>query len=194
VRGDNNQEIGNQKKGAAKMSSKSEANIALLATLFPAVFSSEPWQPHRPLKVGIGDDLVARGLLSAPEVNAALKGYVNRLMYQKCLAAGGTRIDLDGNGAGEVSSEHRCHAERLIARVKARQLAETPAAKAEADSERAVRPAAMPPLAAKPKAIAIPPPVQTTPPTGSGRLGLADLKRAARERRARQEAVAPVRL
>jgi sRNA-binding protein len=174
------------------MTTKSDTNIALLAIFFPAVFSSEPWQPHRPLKVGIGDDLVARSVLGAREINAALKGYVNRLMYQKCLAAGGTRIDLDGNGAGEVSSEHRCHAERLIARVKARQLAETPAAKAEADSERAVSRAAMPPLVTKPKAIAMPPPVQMTPPVSSGRLGLADLKRAAQERRTRQKAVAPV--
>jgi sRNA-binding protein len=168
--------------------------FAHLATLFPAVFSAEPWQAHRPLKVGIGDDLVARGVLGVPEANAALKGYVDRLMYQKCLAAGGARIDLEGNVAGEVSSEQRYRAERLLARIKARQLAETPAAKAEADSKRAVRRAAMPPLVAQPKAIAMPPPVQRTPPTGSGRLGLADLKRAAQERRARQEAVAPVRL
>jgi sRNA-binding protein len=176
------------------MSSKSETNIAALAALFPAVFSAEPWQAHRPLKVGIGDDLVARGLLGAPEVNAALKGYVNRLMYQKCLAAGGSRIDLDGNVAGEVSSEHRCHAERLIARINARQLADAAVVKAEAKNERAVRQAATPPSVAKPKAIAMPPPAQTTRPTRSGRLGLADLKRAALERRARQEAVAPARL
>jgi sRNA-binding protein len=82
--------------------------------------------------------LGARGPLGAPEVNAALKGYVNRLMYQKCLAAGGARIDLDGNVAGEVSSEHRCRAEKLIARIEARQLAEA-AVKAEAKNERAVR-------------------------------------------------------
>jgi sRNA-binding protein len=175
------------------MSSKSEANIALLATLFPAVFSSEPWQPHRPLKIGIGGDLVARGVLGAPEVNAALKGYVNRLMYQKCLVAGGSRIDLDRNVVGEVSSEHRCHAERLIARIEARQSAEAAVVKAEAKNERAVRHATMPPSELRSNVI-VTPPVQTTPPTGSGRLGLADLKRAARERRLRQEAVAPVRL
>src|SRR5258708_32779770 len=110
------------------MTTKSDTNIAALATLFPAVFSAEPWQPHRTLQVGIGDDLVARGLLGAPEVNAALKRYVDRLMYQKCLAAGGARIDLEGNVAGEVSIEQRCRAERLIARIKARQLAETAAA------------------------------------------------------------------
>jgi ProP effector len=174
------------------MTTKSDTNIAALAALFPAVFSAEPWQAHRPLKVGIGDDLVARGVLGAREVNAALKGYVNRLMYQKCLAAGGARIDLDGNVAGEVSSEHRCHAEKLIARIGARQLAEAAVVKAEAQNERAVRWAATPPSVAKPKAIAVPP-VQTTPPTGSGRLGLGDLKRAALERRARQEAAAQAR-
>ncbi len=172
------------------MSSKSETNIAALAALFPAVFSAEPWQAHRPLKVGIGDDLVARGVLGAREVNAALKGYVNRLMYQKCLAAGGARIDLDGNVAGEVSSEHRCHAERLVDRIKARQSAEAAVVKAEAKNERAVRHAAMPPSELRSN-VTVTPPVQTTPPTGSGRLGLADLKRAARERRLRQEAAAP---
>jgi hypothetical protein len=65
-------------------------------------------------------------------------------------------------------------------------LGETAAAKAEADSERAVRNAAMPPSELHSEAIAMPPPVQTTPPSRSGRLGLADLKRAALERRARQ--------
>jgi hypothetical protein len=47
------------------------------------------------LKVGIGNDLVARGVLGKREVNAALKRYVDRLMYQKCLAAGGARVDLE---------------------------------------------------------------------------------------------------
>jgi sRNA-binding protein len=100
---------------------------------------------HRPLKIGIGNDLVARGVLGQREVNAALKRYIDRLMYQKCLAAGGARIDLEGNAAGEVSSAHRCRAERLVARVEARQLTESAGAKAEAESERAVRQAPMTP-------------------------------------------------
>jgi sRNA-binding protein len=97
----------------------------------------------------------------------------------------GARIDLEGDVAGEVSIEQRCRAERLIARIKARQLAETAAAKAEAESERAVRQAATPPSEVRSKVIV---PVRTTARSGSGRLGLADLKRAALERRARQEA------
>jgi sRNA-binding protein len=169
------------------MTTKSDANIAALAALFPAVFSAEPWQAHRPLKIGIGNELVTRGVLGAREVNAALKQYVDRLMYQKCLAAGGTRFDLEGNVAGEVSREQRCRAIRLVARIKARQLAEAGTAKAEANSKagKAIRPTSM--LNAKVTVSA--PSTQTTAP-GSGRLGLADLKRAALERRARQEASA----
>jgi sRNA-binding protein len=169
------------------MATKSENNIAALAAMFPTAFSAETWQEHRPLKVGIGNDLVARGVLGTREVNAALK-YVDRLMYQKCLAAGGARVDLEGNVAGEVSNEHRSRAERLVARIEARQLAETAAAKAAAESEKAVRHTAMSSSAFNGKAVFMPLPAQTTPPSSSGRLGLADLKRAAQERRARQEA------
>ena len=170
-----------------KMTTKSDTNIAALAALFPAVFSAEPWRAHRPLKVGIGNDLVARGVLGAREINAALKRYVDRLMYQKCLAAGGARVDLDGNVAGEVSREQRCRAERLVARIKAHQQAETAAANAKAESERAVRQAAMPPSVLNGKVVVMPRPAETTPPTCGGRLGLAELKRAALERRERQE-------
>jgi sRNA-binding protein len=173
-------------QGAVKMTTKSDDNIAALAALFPAAFSTQPWQAHRPLKVGIGDDLVARGVFGAPEVNAALKRYVDRLKYQKCLAAGGARFDLEGNVAGGVSREQRCRASRLLARIKARQLVEAAAAKA---SKAAVRQAAMPTSVRNGRVAAQLPPARTTTP-GSGRLGLADLKRAAHERRARQEASA----
>jgi sRNA-binding protein len=169
-----------------KMTIKSDTNIATLAALFPAAFSAEPSHAHRPLKVGIGNDLVARGVLGARDVNAALKRYVDRLMYQKCLAVGCARVDLEGNVVGEVSSEQRRRAERLVARIEARESAEAGAAKAEADSKQAVRKAAARP--SNGKVVSMSPPPETTPPTGSGRLGLADLKRAAQQRRARHEA------
>jgi ProP effector len=170
------------------MTTKSDANIAALAALFPAAFSAEPWQTHRPLKVGIGNDLVARGVLGAPAVNAALKRYVDRLMYQKCLAAGGARVDLEGNVAGEVSREQRCRAERLVGRIKARLLADAAAANTEAESKEAVRQAVAPSSVLNDKVVVMSPLGERTPPTGSGRLGLAELKRAAQERRARQQA------
>jgi hypothetical protein len=179
---------GRNQEAAVKMSTKSDTNIAALAASFPAAFAAEPWQAHRPLKVGIGKDLVARGMFGAREVNATLKRYVDRLTYQNCLAAGGARVDLDGNVAGEVSTEQRCRAEKMVGRVEARQLAEAAAAKVEAVSKEAVRQAAAPPLVVDGRVIVISPPAETKPSTGSGRLGLADLKRAAQERRARQEA------
>jgi sRNA-binding protein len=169
------------------MTTKSDANIAALAALFPAAFSAKPSQPHRPLKVGIGKDLVARGVLGAPEVNAALKQYVDRLMYQKCLAAGGARVDLEGNVAGEVSREQRCRADRLVARIKARLLADAAAADPEATSKAPVRQLAAPASMLNDKVVVMPQLGEKTPPTGSGRLGLAELKRAAQERRARQQ-------
>jgi hypothetical protein len=169
------------------MTTKSDVNIAVLAALFPAAFSAEPWQAHRPLKVGIGNELVTRGVLDERGANAALKQYVDRLMYQKCLAAGGARFDLEGNIAGEVSREQRCRASRLVARVKARQLAEAATAKAEVESKVAVRKVGTPIFMPSGKVTVLMPHARTTQP-GSGRLGLADLKRAAQERRARQEA------
>jgi sRNA-binding protein len=174
-------------KTGHEMTTKSDANIAALAALFPAAFSAEPWQAHRPLKVGIGNDLVERGVLGALDVNAALKRYVDRLMYQKCLAAGGARVDLEGNVAGEVSREQRCRAERLVGRIKARLLADAAAANTEA-GKKAVRQVATPPAMLNNKVVVMSPPGERTPSTGSGRLGLAELKRAAQERRARQQA------
>jgi hypothetical protein len=61
-------------------------------------------------------------------------------------------------------------------------------AKTEAESKGAVMQAAAPPSNGKVVAMPLPAP---PPPTSGGRLGLADLKRAAQERRARQEAGIP---
>jgi sRNA-binding protein len=71
-----------------------------VAELFP-VFTAEPWQPHRPLKVGIHLDLVAAGILTPAEVAAAMRHYSSRRMYQVALTAGGPRYGLDGRVAGE---------------------------------------------------------------------------------------------
>jgi sRNA-binding protein len=109
------------------------------------------------------------------EINAALKRYVDRLMYQKCLVGGGARIDLEGNVAGEVSNEHRSRAERLVARIEARQLVETGVAKAKSEGGRGVGHAALlrrTYCRASPKAIAMPQPAQTISPAGTGRPGL----------------------
>jgi sRNA-binding protein len=101
--------------------------------------------------------------------------------------AGGARVDLDGNIAGQVSTEQRSHAERMVARIEACHLADAAAAKAEAERKEAARQAAAPPSMFGGR-VAIMPAAETTPPTGGGRLGAAGLKRAAQERQARQQA------
>jgi len=51
-----------------------EQTIAALAALFPATFAAEPWQPHKPLKLGTHLDLIARGVLLAHHV-VAFRGH-----------------------------------------------------------------------------------------------------------------------
>jgi sRNA-binding protein len=55
------------------------------------------------VKHGSTCDRLGNHVCGAQDVNAALKRYVDRLTYQKYLAAGGARVDLDGNVAGKVS-------------------------------------------------------------------------------------------
>jgi len=73
-----------------------EETISTLAELFPATFVAERWQPHRPLKIGIGYDIVERGILTPAECRRVLGSYCQRRMYQIALAAGGARFDLNG--------------------------------------------------------------------------------------------------
>jgi sRNA-binding protein len=42
--------------------------IGILAELFQETFVAENWRPHRPLKVGIANDLVERGVLQRSEL------------------------------------------------------------------------------------------------------------------------------
>jgi ProP effector len=80
-----------------------------LAARFPQTFALEGHQPHRPLKVWIAADLVARcAELDRRKLIAALSAYTQRIMYRKVAAA--ARVDLDGNPAGEVSAADAEHA------------------------------------------------------------------------------------
>jgi sRNA-binding protein len=102
------------------MSDNPEKTITALAARFPSTFVADPVQSHRPLKIGIGNDLVAAGF-PAREANAALKTYTGRPAYQRVVATGGYRVDLDGNVAGEVTDGRRRYAEARARRLEARQ-------------------------------------------------------------------------
>jgi len=154
----------------------SKRTIPVLAELYPQCFTAEKWQPHRPLKIGVHLDLIARGVLLPDECRALFLRYCFRLLYQRALAAGGPRFDLDGNVAGGVTPGEMEGAKSVIAHIEARALEE--AAKARAARQAARHNAAEQKRARqKPKL----PPAST--PTEPRRLGLSDLKRAAIERR-----------
>jgi ProP effector len=180
-----------------------------LAARFPSTFVADPVQSHRPLKIGIGNDLVAAGF-PAREANAALKTYTGRPAYQRVVATAGYRVDLDGNVAGEVTDGQRRYAEARARRLEARQSAEA-AAKANGEGRRLPaspqrrrrhRPCGLhecrrsrtsrsrcPRHPTKLQAPATPP---APPRSSDGRFGLADLRRLAQERkqRALEEAAA----
>jgi ProP effector len=143
--------------------------IAVLADLFPAAFTAERWQPHRPLKIGIHQDLVDRGVL-LPNECRVLRWYVLRRMYQVALAAGGPRYDLDGTPAGEVTPGEADHAKAAVATIEAKRARK---ARAMADERMATRKTAKTPV----------PPATAIPSATSAKLGLAELKTAALARR-----------
>jgi sRNA-binding protein len=65
------------------------AALTCLAARFPQTFVLEGHQPHRPLKVGIAADLVARCVeLDRRKLGAVLSAYTQRIMYRKAIVAG----------------------------------------------------------------------------------------------------------
>jgi sRNA-binding protein len=173
--------------------------IGVLAELFP-VFVAEPWQPHKPLAIGIDKQLLATGILKPFEVGQVLRAYCRRRMYQVALAAGGPRFNLAGNVAGEVTPEQQACAKASLAAMDAK-AAETATKvrteqKAAYLAEKAKRAAVV--TACEPKGPR--PHHKTQPeicaaesphvePMPKPRLGLADLRRAFQERKAAQAAV-----
>jgi ProP effector len=126
------------------------AALTCLAERFPQTFVLEVHQPHRPLKVGIAADLVARcAELDRRELGAVLSAYTQRIMYRKAMVAGAARVDLDGNPAGEVTAADAEHATAKLTETLASRDAKQAAAEAARRAERIVkRPAVPAPLAA----------------------------------------------
>jgi sRNA-binding protein len=183
--------------------------ICALADLFPEVFVAEPWREHRPLKIGIDRDLIATGIMKGWEVARALHRYCSRRMYLRAVAAGGSRYDLNGMPAGEISSEDREWSRTRLAEIDDRQARKAAPIRASGEARRqtvrqqeetekaaedrawiqarkAVRAASE-----RPNALlaSLDPAPEKTPARLSssavGRLSLADLRAAAAARRAR---------
>jgi sRNA-binding protein len=180
--------------------------LAMLAALYPAVFARDEWEQHRPLKLGIHQDL--RGLLTEREVWVALKVYTHRRMYAVALTNGGPRYDLNGNVAGEVTQPEIGDAKKRLAWFDAMQEDRAVNAKVAVQAMHQVRQVESMKRAAEASAGAAPrraatvatertnaipaapdPAPEKTPARLSssavGRLSLADLRAAAAARRAR---------
>lgn len=103
---------------------------ALLAVLFPCAFMREkPGVVKTPLKLGIHNDIITRGMidpktghkLPAIRVKAALWSYCNSPQYHASIVIGGRRVDLDGNEAGEITDAQRAFSQEWLKRYSEKQ-------------------------------------------------------------------------
>jgi ProP effector len=161
-----------------------------LVERFPRAFFADPSQ-MKPLAVGVKEKILQQMSTLAPKTVAdALRRYAGSSDYLKATVEGAARMDLDGQAAGVVTKGQAEHAQRRLAGMAARRSSQPDKA-----------PKALPLPAARPQGAHKPappahkpaPPAQSafaaSKPTGqqsaSGRLGLADLRRAAAARRER---------
>lgn len=164
-----------------------DATIALLAATWPATFSIYE-RKRRPLKIGIRDEILAAigGTIELEELTAALRRYTGNTCYLRAMfigAPGIPRIGLDGQPCGEVTPEQ--------AATAAARLASYAAARRRRMAEAAPAPAAM--IPAPPASPVAPSPMPelvlpSNPQPAGKRLGLADLREAARLRKGREAA------
>ena len=107
---------------------------ALLLDRFPDCFTSDE-RRKRPLAIGIHRAVLAKFPdLTNELVGRAVCRYVIKSSYQRCLKAGATRIDLDGQPAGIVSEEDAEHA--LGVQQKIREFFDRRQARKKADKVR----------------------------------------------------------
>ena len=131
-----------------------QAALVHLAEWFPQAFVLERHLPHRPLKIRIFPDILARcPVFTRRELGTVLGVYTSRLMYLQSLVVGAIRIDLDGNPAGEVSAADAGHAAARLAEILASREA-----RAAVQTDRAARIArqAVPPTASSAPLAAAP--------------------------------------
>ncbi|MFV0575339.1 MAG: RNA chaperone ProQ [Vibrio sp.] len=125
--------------------------IAYIAERFPLCFTLEG--EAKPLKIGIFQDLAERlsddPKVSKTQLRAALRQYTSSWRYLHGVKLGAIRVDLDGNGCGELEAEHVEHAQTTLAESKAKVQARR---KEQADKNREERVAKAKAKAATPKA------------------------------------------
>ncbi|WP_230323186.1 ProQ/FINO family protein [Salmonella enterica] len=106
---------------------KNFKHMRRVLALWPELFNLDN---PKPLKVGVLDDLMqdisARNLtIGAGVLKAAIASYTRRIRYQKALAAGGDRYDLNGQPCGEITPEQQQEAADALKKAKGKQEAES---------------------------------------------------------------------
>lgn len=123
---------------AAAPAPRPEPSVAdtgrLLATHFPALFGEGVIKPIK-LRIQADIHLRAPGVFTKKALSFFLQRHTTRTAYLRALVAeGATRVDLDGQPAGEIAAEHRDAAgvelERRRVLMEARKRAEREAARA----------------------------------------------------------------
>ncbi|ENW6016062.1 ProQ/FINO family protein [Salmonella enterica] len=99
---------------------KNFKHMRRVLVLWPALFNLDN---PKPLKVGALNDLMqdisARNLtIGAGVLKAAIASYTRRIRYQKALAAGGARYDLNGQPCGEITPEQQQEAADALKKAK----------------------------------------------------------------------------
>ncbi|MEI6627822.1 MAG: ProQ/FinO family protein [Alphaproteobacteria bacterium] len=91
-------------------------SLEVLAKRFPLAFNLND---RKPLKIGIYKDILAAfaddSSFSNNALKKALRYYVTGRGYLLAMVNSTTRIDLEGNVAGEINPEDRLHAEKCLA-------------------------------------------------------------------------------
>jgi ProP effector len=149
--------VSSNKAKRAKEAKAADVTIGLLADRFPQCFTVDETR-RLPLKIGIREDIVAYDVISSRRLGLALRMYCRNPVYLRSIKIGAKRIDLDGNVTSVVTAEEEQIArERLFAQGAAAKRALRAAEKAAEQRQRES--------------------------AAATRLTLADLRRAAQERK-----------
>ncbi|EDZ5934478.1 proQ/FINO family protein [Salmonella enterica] len=110
-------------EGMTRRQWKNVKNMRRALAFWPELFDMNN---PKPLKVGVLDDLMqdisARNLtIGTGVLKATLVRYTHRIRYQKALAAGGARYDLNGQPCGEVTPEQQQEAADALKKAKDKQ-------------------------------------------------------------------------
>ena len=89
----------------------SHAALTALVAAFPTAFFRAG---RKPLKLGIHDDLIARGV-AQDVIQRGLSSYCQSVGYLAALKTGAARIDLDGNAVGTITADEASHAAQKLA-------------------------------------------------------------------------------